>query len=81
MKYKKKLLLLTTFALVLLTAACTKGKNGNGALTTTETSSIEATVTPEVDAVSPTPEVTTEELFDEYTEQLFLEEIKLNTIN
>lgn len=81
MKYKKKLLLLTTLALVLMTAACTKGKNGNGALTTTETSSIEATVTPEVDAVSPTPEVTTEELFDEYTEQLFLEEIKLNTIN
>ena len=73
MKYNKKLLLLILLAFILLAAACSNGKTEKEAVSTTVTPAIEATVTPKP--------ATTAERFDAYTEQLFLEEIGLNTIN
>ena len=82
MKYIKKLLLLVTIAFTLLAAACANEKTGNLPATITSAPDEGTTVTPEVLATAtPTPTPTMEELFDAYTEQLFLEEITLNTIN
>lgn len=80
MKYIKRLLLSAVAAVTLLATACTNGKTGNSP--ETQTPGLEATVTPKAEAThTPTPAPTTEELFEAYTGQLFLEEIKLNTIN
>jgi len=77
MKYIKKLLLWTSFAAILLMAGCAKGKTDDISVTGTPAAETqEATATP-----APTMAPTMEELFDEYTEKLFLEEVKLNTIN
>ncbi len=78
MKYKKKHFLLTLLIFVLLAAGCTKDNSKD--VPATATPAAEATATP-VATATPTPTPSMEELFDEYTDNLFLEEIKLNTIN
>lgn len=83
MKYKKKLL---AFGIVLLALLAGCSKEQNTEPYPTETATVTAVPT---DAVTPTPTFTPtpsptptmEELFDAYTEELFLNEIKLNTIN
>lgn len=80
MKYIKRLLLSAVAAVTLLATACTSGKAGNSP--EIQTPGLETTVTPKAEVThTPTPAPTTEELFEAYTGQLFLEEIKLNTIN
>ena len=86
MKYKKKLYLLAALGITLLTAACNKEQKTDKLPSVTPTveatATPQATVTPTVTiAPTSTPTPTAEELFDTYTEQLFLEEIALNTIN
>ncbi len=77
MKYKKIQILLVTFG-VLMLAACGKQQNTENAVPNAVTATVAPTAT---STPTPTPAPTTEELFDAFTEQLFLDEIKLNTIN
>lgn len=86
MKYKIKWLLLAATVLSLLMAACEEDRqttpDPTAAPTATPIETLPPTATPtEAATPTPTPLPTTEELFDAYTDQLFLEEIKLNTIN
>lgn len=84
MKYTKKGLLWTVLATTVLLAACAKEKTDTPipAATSVPTATITAapTATPTVTS-TPTPTPTVQELFDAYTEELFLNEIVLNTIN
>jgi len=86
MKTTKKLLLLLTLAVMLLAAACGKQQTGGApeATTPSVTPAVTLTAAPTEVAtptVSPTPTISMEELFDAYTEDVFLNEIALNTIN
>lgn len=75
MKYNrnmKKLFFTSVVSVMLLFAACSKEQKEEPAATPTAT--VMPTATP-----SPTP--STEDLFDAYTKELFLDEISLNTIN
>lgn len=80
MKYKKKIFAVCAMSMAVLFAACSKGEepktNVTPTTTPTVTLGVVATETP-----TPTPAPTMEELFDAYTEELFLSEISLNTIN
>lgn len=78
MKTPKKLMLLLTLAVLLLAAACGKKQTGPEETTPTGTPAATVTVAP---TETPTPSVSMEELFDAYTEEVFLNEIALNTIN
>ncbi len=90
MKYKKSLLLLTAMVVAML-AGCSNEQKTGAVLTPTNAPTVTgAAGTPAVTEAptltveptqTPTPAPTTEELFDAYTEQLFLDEIRLNTIN
>ncbi len=89
MKYKKVLLIMTTVAVAML-SACSKEQQTDTIPTTTTTPTVTTAAVPTeavtvtstpVPTSTPTPAPATEELFDAYTEQLFLDEIKLNTIN
>ncbi len=79
MKYRKHILLLVTAAALLLAAGCGK-ETANQPSSGTPTAAPTATVAPTATS-TPTPAPDYVKLFDEYTEQLFLEEIALNTIN
>lgn len=83
MKYKKKLLAFGIVLLALL-AGCSKEQNKEKYPTETATVTTvptdAATPTPTF-TPTPSPTPTMEEMFDAYTEELFLNEIKLNTIN
>lgn len=79
MKHRKLLLTLITMVTVLLAAGCAQETtnqpaSGTPSAEATETAAPSITTTP-----TPTPNYV--ELFEEYTEQLFLDEIVLNTIN
>lgn len=76
---KKYLLLLASAALLCLTACKRVENTGNS----TPLQSADAITQVPVDTQEPslTPAPTTEELFDAFTEELFLNEISLNTIN
>ena len=81
MKYRKQVLLLITAVALLLAAGCGKETTNqpvSGTPTVAATKAPAATVAP---TATPTPAPNYSELFDEYTEQLFLNEIALNTIN
>jgi len=78
MKYRKKAVFWIIVTSVLLIAGCGKGNEVNSAVTGTPAAQTTATPMP---TETPTPTPSMEELFDEYTEKLFLDEIKLNTIN
>ncbi len=81
MKYNKKFLLLMSLAVLFLAAACSKEQKP-GTVTPTKAPAATTAATPTSTATpTPTPTPTMEELFDAYTENLFVEEIKLNTIN
>ncbi|MBP3577218.1 MAG: DUF885 domain-containing protein [Lachnospiraceae bacterium] len=77
MKYRKIRILLVTCG-VLMLAACGKEQTTENAVPNAVTATVVPTAT---STPTPTPAPTTEELFDAFTEQLFLDEIKLNTIN
>lgn len=80
MKYNKRLFAVLVMSMAVLFAACSKGDEQENNLTPTTaptvTIGVAATETP-----SPTPTPSTQELFAAYTEELFLNEISLNTIN
>lgn len=80
MKNNKKIVLWLMLALAIMMTACSKKQDAEN--TPTPTTAPTATVAPTATSTpTPTPTPTTQELFDEYTEQLFLSEIALNTIN
>lgn len=79
MKHRKLVLMLLTMTAVLFAAGCSKEAT-NQPVSGTPTAAPTATVAPTATS-TPTPTPNYVELFDEYTEQLFLDEIKLNTIN
>lgn len=83
MKYKKRILLWAIIGLTFFTAACAEEQEGDADISSTPSST--ATVapsetTPGVSGTA-TPTPTVEQQFDAFTEQLFLDEIILNTIN
>lgn len=79
MKHRKHILLLITAVALLLAAGCGK-ETTNQPVSGTPT--VAATKAPTAtEAPTPTPAPSTSELFDAYTEQLFVNEIALNTIN
>ena len=85
MKHKKYVLLLMTAAALLLAAGCGKETTNqpvSGTPTVAATKAPTETVAPTATSTpTPTPAPSASELFDTYTEQLFLDEIALNTIN
>jgi uncharacterized protein (DUF885 family) len=85
MKHRKYALLLMTAAALLLAAGCGKETTNqpvSGTPTVAATQAPTETVAPTATSTpTPTPAPSTSELFDAYTEQLFLNEIALNTIN
>ena len=88
MKYnlKKKYILLFFVVSALLCLAACKKAEGTGNVPTAGPENItkipdETPVPTETPTPTPTPGPTTEELFDTFTEELFLSEISLNTIN
>lgn len=78
MKNNKRIVLWMMLALTIIMTACSKKQNTENV--TTPTPTVVATATPTA-TQTPTPTPSTEELFDAYTEELFINEIVLNTIN
>ena len=93
MKYRKLVIMLLTMTAVLFGAGCSQETSNlpvSGTPTVAATEAPTATVEPTATSTptptlsptpTPTPGPSASELFDEYTEQLFLNEIALNTIN
>lgn len=87
MKYKKTISVLAVTVAMLLFAACNSRPVSENQPTPSVTAvPVDSSVTAAPEATvsitpTPAPVLTTEELFDAYTEELFLNEIALNTIN
>ena len=83
MKYKKRILLWAIIGLTFFTAACAEEQEGDADISSKPSPTITVVpseTTPGVSGTA-TPTPTVEQQFDAFTEQLFLDEIVLNTIN